>query len=315
MSNSILWEQTLLALKRGKVSFIKKHKIAFIVWGVVFAVLLTIVILIFTLFSLKNIKLDFRSETLNLSGTEIKNEIINSIPQGGSVLFKNKKQIIENLEKNFPYIKVINVETKFPSTFILHIAEREELFALKCADGTLILDGDLKVLKLEKDFVSTTSNAIELDVLSLDYSVNENLVGKTINFLNLNELDQLKATYVKNDIASEVTLLLKSIERKFQLNNRDNSDLKALFKKIAIKFDRNPLSGQYEVCLVILDYINFKTVFLDANNDLELKIQTYLSAYAKMINQNPVDAQNYFFTVYKNSKNEICVAKEKNNLS
>ena len=74
-----------------------------------------VVILSFTLFSLRTIELDFRTNKTYI--TETDQEIIESgeIKMGGSVFFRSKNKYIEKIESKNPYIKVVNIETVFPS--------------------------------------------------------------------------------------------------------------------------------------------------------------------------------------------------------
>ena len=53
-----------------------------------------------------------------------------SIGKGTSIFAVNKKNITNELEKNNPRLKIINIETVFPNKFNLHCNEREELVAI-----------------------------------------------------------------------------------------------------------------------------------------------------------------------------------------
>ena len=72
-----------------------------------------VVVLSSTIFSLKKVNLTFYSNTLRL--TNKNEEIISSgnFKYNQSIFFIDKKKYISNLEKNNPYLKVINIETNF----------------------------------------------------------------------------------------------------------------------------------------------------------------------------------------------------------
>lgn len=114
------------------------------------AILGLLITLTFTLFSLKTITVDFRTSTLNLTATS--EEIIESGKFGkGSVLFYNKDKAVKRIEEKYPYIKVINIETKFPSSFVIHVAERQEVFVVQSEEKNYYCDENLKILKISTD--------------------------------------------------------------------------------------------------------------------------------------------------------------------
>ena len=68
---------------------------------------------------------------------EDKQAIINSggFSYGIPVFAVNKTEIINKLEKENYYLKVVNIETVFPNKLIVHCAEREELFSIKLSEN------------------------------------------------------------------------------------------------------------------------------------------------------------------------------------
>ena len=54
-----------------------------------------------------------------------------SVKKSGVVFFVNKQEMISDIEKQHPYINVINIETVFPNKLVVHYATREETFAFK----------------------------------------------------------------------------------------------------------------------------------------------------------------------------------------
>lgn len=136
--------------------------------SIVLGVIGLCVIFAFTLFSLKKVSVDFRTSITNISATE--DEIIESanFKYGSSVFFHGKNGYISNIEKSYPYIKVINIETVFPSKFIIHVAEREEIFAVKNGENYYITDDEFKILRIENDFIPSSSNAMLIEGVSIN---------------------------------------------------------------------------------------------------------------------------------------------------
>lgn len=154
-----------------------------IVFSIIIAVILLFVILSFTVFSLKSVKIDYRTNKVNITATD--DEIIESgdIELGGSVFFRNKQSYIDKIEYNNPYVKVINIETVFPSSFVIHIAERQEVFAIEHNMQYYIVDEEYKVLRITDEFISDQTNAILLSGIQIDrtsYAVGEFMVVNNI---------------------------------------------------------------------------------------------------------------------------------------
>lgn len=152
----------------------KKWIIALSVVGVA---IITIVILSFTLFTVQSISIDYRT---SLEYEYDDDEIITAskLPIGKNIMFLKKQTYIDNIEKAYPYLEVINIETSFPSKLIIHVRERQPFYAVQTEGGYLLLDSSLKVLEKVEEFSSTQTNAILLpfdfggeegDFLSLDY--------------------------------------------------------------------------------------------------------------------------------------------------
>ena len=140
----------------------KKKRNIIILCSVLVAVIVLLVTLSLTTFSLHSVKVDFRTSTENLTATE--EEIINAGDfSKGCVFFYNKNKAKDKIEKQYPYIKIINIETIFPNSFVIHVAERGEVFVVKKDGQAIYLDENLKVLKVaEEEFVSDQSNPILL---------------------------------------------------------------------------------------------------------------------------------------------------------
>lgn len=143
----------------------------------IFLIILTIltvfVILSSAIFSLKFVEIKFLSSTNVLTYTE--HEIIESgnFKYGENVFFSSKSNYIKNLEKANPYIKVINIETKFPNKLVINAVERDECYVIKLSNNKYaVTDEQMKVLKLLDVYKNTSNNGIEIK--------NTNLTSQTV---------------------------------------------------------------------------------------------------------------------------------------
>lgn len=178
--------------------------------GVVFGVIAILVILLFTLFALHSVKVNFRTSTTdNMSSEE---EIIEAgeFSYGMPVCFLSKKKFTENIEKACPYVDVVNIETVFPYTMIVHVKERQEVFALNIDNTTYYLDNTLKILRVEEggNFISTNKNPILLT--GLDIEAQELQVGQKIQ--DENYVDVFDSFVACNRNLYEQKEIIKSIE-------------------------------------------------------------------------------------------------------
>ena len=140
----------------------KKSKILTISLAI-FAVIVFFVVLSSTIFSVQKINVLWLTETKNLS-TITSEQIIedSGIKKGTNVFFVSKNQAMSNLEKKYPYIEVINIETIFPNTLNIHARERQEVFALKQNEKYYIVDSSFKILKI---WTSFNENSKETPIL------------------------------------------------------------------------------------------------------------------------------------------------------
>lgn len=175
-----------------------------------------IVLLSFTVFSLKSVEVSFRTSHYKITSTE--EEIIEEgeFKMGGSVFLQKKSKHIERIENSNPYIKVINIETVFPSKLVIHIAERQEVYAIPIENGHYICDEELRVLKISTDFVSTSSNAMLLN-LSSPLTQNSLQVGDYIEGITVPPI--YEALFENNRTLGEQTELIESITISSELNS------------------------------------------------------------------------------------------------
>ena len=233
----------------------KKKKLIVWISSLVFVVGL-LVLLSFTAFSLKSVEIDFRTSHPHTNATE--EEIIENadIQLGGSVFFRNKNKIKANIEGTYPYLKVINIETIFPSKFVIHIAERQEVYAVEYSGGHYICDENLRVLRTSDSFVNTQSNAMLLDVW------------------------QVSDLYVPGDYLPE-NLNPMLYQNMFE-NNRTLGQQKEIIQKIALT-TRYDVDLKKEVDAVTLSLFGGQTVtFANYQVDLSYKTFLFVEAYSNL---------------------------------
>lgn len=242
----------------------KKHKRLTLILSISAGVIITLVVLMFTLFGLNNISLNFQNETNLFIAENIQNQIIEDgdFKKNSCVFFMNKQKHINKIEKDNPYLKVINIETVFPNNLIIHCAEREEVFAIEISERKyFICDEDFKVLKVldysstedSDNYESTQNNAVILKGVSV-----ANLDATTGDFLVVTSGQACAYNFITS----------------MQMNNRDIGEIKSFVKDLTISYDalgrsklKMTLHSQYEIEI------------LDSTNILPEKINIMFSAY------------------------------------
>lgn len=146
------------------------------------------VLLSFTFFGLHTIEVDFRTSHQVISEQQVLSNI--TLKKNCPIYFQNKKKCTNKIEETLPYAKVINIESVFPSKIIIHVAERNEVYAIEDDDKTYICDDDLRVLRKETSFSSTEQNAM---LLNLEEKLNgEYEVG---DYINVNKMPSIYQTF------------------------------------------------------------------------------------------------------------------------
>ncbi len=193
-------------------------KKAIISLSIVLGIVAVILILFWTLFALSTVTVNYKTTTINLNVEDEEIVKAGEFQFGACVLFDGKNKYIENINnyvsqnENFAYLEIVNIETVFPNKYVIHIAEREEVFAVSFDGQTLICDDDLRVLKiLNEEYESTKENPILLENLEI-----ENQEIKVGTFLEVKEKG-----------------VLNLFDAQF-VNNRDLKEQKAYFKSITL---------------------------------------------------------------------------------
>lgn len=196
----------------------KKTKILIITISTIVGLVGLFVLLSFTAFSLKEVTVDIRT-SLDERFVATQEEIIESggFSYGSPVFFQSKKKYKERIENKYPYIKVINMEIVFPSQLIIHIAERQEVYAIE-GQKYYICDEDLKVLRIEDEFISENNNAILVSGVEIK---NESVkVCDTLKLKNFKDLYSLLYGY--NRPLGEQQSLIERVDFAKELDEKIN---------------------------------------------------------------------------------------------
>lgn len=177
---------------------------------------------------------------------------------GTPIMFIKKNRFIENIEEKYPYVEVINIETVFPNSLIVHVKEREEVFALNEDGKTYYLDNTLKVLKIEEgEFESTPQNSI----LISGVKVEDSQIGDVLKDEN----------YV-------------DVYNAFVANNRLLYEQKEIIKSIEFSSFKDANTQESAPCLTICTYDNILYYIYNSNKYLSQKITKFLAVFTDFYN-------------------------------
>jgi len=244
-----------------------------------------IITLCFTLFKVRNVSFNFKNETTLFQSDLKQKEMIESAEINYSipVFAVNKKQIIKNLESKNHYLKVINIETRFPNKLVLHCIEREEMYCIKSDEMYFICDSEFKILSKTKTVSTQQGHAINLTGTKIvDSSLQ---AGEFLSFLN-----------------GEQELL--GLINQFLANNRQASDVKAMFKQIDFYYDINYYTKKTCPNFRFVTYDDFEINLRGADSYLTSKVNlmlalipkcdAYYNTHSLIIDINPNDTTDVF---------------------
>lgn len=197
-----------------------KKKAIVVISVIVFLVGL-LLLLSFTVFSLKSVEVDYRTSRTHITVSD--EEIIESakFKMGSSVLFQGKKGYAKNIENLNPYIKVVNIETVYPSSFVVHIAERQEVYAIEFENGHYICDETFRILRIDEEYKSDTTNAI---LLNFSTSLSENQLKEGEYIQDIETPPIYQALFENNRTLAEQSELIESITISTELDSITNKE-------------------------------------------------------------------------------------------
>lgn len=290
------------------MEFVKKHKKALIISSVILTIIVVIIILMFTLFSLKSVELSFKTETLNITAEQTEQIEQKTLSYGGSVLFINKDKIVSELEKEFPYLKIVNIETQIPDKFVIHCAEREELFSIESNGKYYVLDEELKILSISN---SPDESLVSFEFEGIDYNEQTGQYFATKLNLNLSSaetgqfltLGSSQSSY----FADKMQTISTSVLTAFEQNNRDISYVKSQFEQFEIFYRPEQVSETnyiWRTCLRLVDRSGFEYQIVDADINLSEKISVLYSALTAAANE-PSLLEGTYLMVYQNANGDF----------
>lgn len=250
------------------------------------------VILCFTLFRTHNIELDFHNQTTIFAEEGKREEVIGSanINTRVPIFSLNKKNIMQNLEQNNPYLKIINIETIFPNKLVIHCAEREEMFCIKSNnDLYYVCDEELKILNITRSVNFEQGNAVLLNGVNI-----LNSGASTGEFLEF----------------SAGSAVLKTLASAFAHSNKTISDFKGMFKEMMLSYEYNVYSAKMSPTFDLTTYDDFDISIKNAESFLATKLNLMLSTvpqkpeyyatHTLVIDINPNDINQQYIALEKN---------------
>lgn len=186
---------------------------------VVLIFLTVLIVLNSTLFTLQKISVNWLTTKYNLQG--VKDYVmVDCIETGDSIFLLKKKEIVSTLEKKYPYLQVVSIETKFPNQIVIHSAERECLYAIYLSDTEYVLvDEKGKVLNFANSSIFAGS---ELKAKPIKVSFNS--ISRNPEQFSVGE-------YVKNE---DIVNLLSQISLTFRESGYVPTTSKGVFVSIDV---------------------------------------------------------------------------------
>lgn len=234
---------------------------------VIFGFVAVLLILFWTLFGLSSVTVKFSSTRENLTITEQEIVEAGQFRYGACVLFEGKKSSIKKIENmakenpNFAYLRVVNIETVFPNKFVIHVQEREELFAVSYDEKFLICDRDLRVLDILDNFQSEQDNAILLKNLEIK--------NQTIEIGDFLQTGQSS---------------IKKLYSAFLESGRDLSAIRGKFKEITLGTCTDEFQKTYDA-IELKTFQNRKFVINNIDFALSGKVKKMFSAETSLFMQ------------------------------
>lgn len=262
-------------------------KIIIIIASVICALLLLGIILTFTVFTFKKFDIEFETTT-NLDSDLVYEQLTNEIDFdfNKALILLDKHKIVNQIENKFPYLKVINMEIKFPNSITIHMAQRQELYAFIKNDNYYIVDEDMKVLRIEQSYVSNRENAILVKDITPSQNVEDIQLSSVLEFEGIDKF------------------LFKQVYNAFLTNNRNKVEMMGFFKELTLFNRVNPESYVNELTLKLIAHDGFEYYIYNKENNTNLKVN---KLFACDVTTYQMDRLQYKMIIYQNSSGVINV--------
>ena len=153
-----------------------------IVFLVIVVVLVVFVLLNMTVFTISSISVENEVYSAYIDQASIIDA--SGITKGKNIFFLSESNSSEAIEKAFPYLKVSNIERKFPSKVVIHVDVRQGTMSIPAAEENVyaIVDGDLKILELVSIDTPVYASATHVTGVSLESPVIGTTLSTDVNY-------------------------------------------------------------------------------------------------------------------------------------
>ena len=222
----------------------------------IFVVLALLIVLSSAIFSLDSVSIKFYNDLYQLEGEE-KNIISSAnFRYGENVFLANKSEYIETLEKQNPYLRVLNIETIFPNKYVINAVERQETYCFKAENNYVITDERLKVLTKQKEFTNSTSNAIEVTSSGLE-GINKQVGEILSNDDTYLQIMNCMREWQKTPTYADVKAKIKTIQIDFVdgVNTQNGNIMLTMWNNVEllIRNAKNKMSDKFNVAFSAFD--------------------------------------------------------------
>lgn len=273
-----------------------KTKIAII--STVVGILAIIAILFGVVFCLRREEVVVVNNEANIEISS--SEIINSagLKHGTSIFMLDKDTAINNIEKEFPYIKVIQIKTVSVIKVEIRVRSRVETFYVQNQNKYYILDEELKVLRIletgiDENIEETLNNLIVLNLSDL---------GITSNTVAADFLSTKYYRQVINDLYGALySTAMLDLDSDGQTEYLSRADIIDVID--SVEFDVG-YSLDEAYTRVILNLNNgFKIDIGKPEENLSYKVNVCFSAYNKLSEeQKATGSIKYYYTAEGEAK-------------
>ena len=233
-----------------------------------------VVVLASTVFTLKSVSFNFLNQKNILSNYDDGDYLDKiEVPYGDSIFFVDKNSLKDKLEKKNAYLEVINIETTFPNNLVVHVGEREEVFAIDYGNDTYaIVDKSLKILRFCDLAYLQRAGYLAPIVVKVNYT------DVALDIKDYNICDFINVEHMSG--------VLLAVVNAFEVSGYNITSLKGFATEIILRENGSFIvdeNGQYDLNFVktveITTKYGIKISINDAYSSLDTKVALGLKAY------------------------------------
>ncbi|GEM_PF-2647656 len=259
----------------------KKSNVIIGIFIAIIFIVLTVVLLACAVFVVRNISVESAVASEIIS----EDDIISSsgLKIGKSIVSINKSKIISSVEKENPYVRVLDVVRKFPDKIVIKVTVRTAIMSILAEDSTcaVIADSSLKVLDVIslEEHLSSGATKIEGYTFSIPEEGVRSLKGTTLDY-----------------DSDPKGVLLRNIAQAAEDPSLDLSGASFLtfFKRISIRSEENSL-------LALIETNTGVTLVLDTSLSIGVYEQLYMCTFVYTSDQVEKDLTKGYIALDKNS--------------